>query len=158
MQLNLSAGARFHTKEGKTPVPTAIAVDQVKAEVARFWSAFMSKSAEIMEDMYRPDTTVFSSWAVRPEPGRLTVARRQREYFQPQASIRALTGPIEVSVLADSVAVAVYTFQLHITHADTGGGRSTESHLQNGRATQVFVQESGSKLRIVHEHLSVARE
>lgn len=139
-------------------VSASLSAEQVRAEVARFWGAFSAKSSDIMQSMYGQEASVFSSWNTRAEPGRLTVARREREYFQGRTNIRVSTGMVDVAVLSDSAAVAVYTFQLHITQAQTAAGRNTETHIHNGRATQVFTMDADGKLSIVHEHLSVARE
>jgi ketosteroid isomerase-like protein len=133
-----------------------ISSEKVRAEVTRYWTAFTGKSADIMASMYAPYAMVFPTWATRPEPARLTVARRQREYFNPKTSITGYPGEIEVT-LQDTTAVAVYTYQLHIVNSETGP-RGTESHTLNGRATQVFALDHEGKLKIVHEHLSVARK
>jgi ketosteroid isomerase-like protein len=111
-----------------------------------------------MQNMYGQEASVFSSWNTRAEPGRLTVARREREYFQAKTNIRAFTGVVDVAMLSECAAVAVYTFQLHITQGQTAAGRNTETHIQSGRATQVFTMDEDGKLTIVHEHLSVPRE
>jgi ketosteroid isomerase-like protein len=137
---------------------TGIAVEQVKAEVARFWSIFSARSSEQMQAMYSPQASVFSTWNARSEPARLTVARREREYFHAKASVRAQTGPVEVIVFENSIALASYVFELHITHAVVTGGRGTETHIENGRATQLFALDPDGKLKIVHEHLSVPRK
>jgi ketosteroid isomerase-like protein len=140
-------------------IGTSISAEQVKAEVARFWAAFTARSADVMQAMYGQEASVFASWTTRAEPGRLTVARREREYFQGKTNVRGSTGPVEVILLGEAAAVAVYTFQLHITNAQTAAGRKAETHIQNGRATQVFTMDAAEgKLSIVHEHLSVARE
>jgi len=136
---------------------TAIAVEQVKAEVARFWTIFSARSSDQMQNMYSPQASVFSTWNARPEPARLTVARREREYFHAKASVRAQTGPVEVMVFDKSLALATYIFELHITQAVVTG-RATETHIENGRATQLFALDPDGKLKIVHEHLSVPRK
>lgn len=135
-----------------------ISVDQIKGEVTRFWSVFSAKSPELMQAMYSPEASVFSTWNARPEPARLTVARREREYFHPRAAVRATTGPIEVTLFGNDLALAMYNFELHITQAQVTSGRATETHIENGRATQLFALDPDLKLRIVHEHLSVSRK
>lgn len=134
---------------------TRMSIEQVQAEVARFWSVFTSKSVEALEDFYAHDSTVFGTNSSRPEPGRLAAIRRQREYFHQQTTLRAQTSPVEVQMLGDAAAIATYTFQFHASRAKIGVEKSSEEHVINGRATQIFVVDVDGRLRIVHEHLSV---
>jgi ketosteroid isomerase-like protein len=132
-----------------------LTVDQVKAEVTRFWKVFMDKDAVGLADFYAHESSVFGSAANRSEPGRLAATRRQREYFGAHCSIQAQVGVVEVLILADgSAAVADYTFQFHASKVMTALGSTTEEHIKYGRATQVFAYDPDGKLRIVHEHLS----
>lgn len=134
---------------------TGMNVEQVQAEVARFWSAFTSKSVEALEDFYAHESTVFGTTSSRPEPGRLAAIRRQREYFHPQTTLRVQTSPVDVFMVGDSAAIASYTFQFHASRAKIGVEKSSEEHVVHGRATQVFMVEGDGRPRIVHEHLSV---
>ena len=133
----------------------SISAEHVRAEVERFWGAFMSKSPEIVESFYLPESTVFSSTASRAEPGRLAVTRRKREYFNPQSHIRVQLGAIEVHPIGDTAAVASYTFEFHATRVSGALGKSVEEDIQNGRATQVYVEQPDGQLCILHEHLSL---
>ena len=131
-----------------------LTVDEVQAEVRRFWSIFSSKSAEGLKGFYAGESSVFGSSSTRSEPGSLAAARRQREYFTPQTTIKVQLGMIEVVMLGESAAVASYTFQFHATKVATLLGKAAEEDIQQGRATQVFARDAEGKLRIVHEHLS----
>lgn len=135
-----------------------LTVTQVQAEVERFWNAFTNKSAAILTQFYGPESTVFGSASLRSEPGRLAAARRQREYFHPQASIRVHLGPIEVTVLGETIAVASYTFQFRAERIAGAMGKTLAEEIRNGRATQVFTLDGENKLRIVHEHLSAVEK
>lgn len=75
--------------------------DQVRAEVSRFWNLFVSKSPALLEDFYAADATVFATSSRRAEPGRLAVARRRREYFDRQTSVRVQVGDVEVQLIDD---------------------------------------------------------
>ena len=132
----------------------AISAEQVRSEVERFWSAFSSKASDVIESFYLPESTVFSSVSSRAEPGRLAATRRKREYFHPQNRIRVQLGPVEVHAIGDSAAVATYTFEFHATKVMRGLGKDVEEDIQNGRATQVFVQQPDGRICILHEHLS----
>lgn len=129
--------------------------EQIRAEVGRFWSLFNSKNAEGLEEFYAHESSVFGSTGTRPEPGRLAATRRKREYFDPQTTVKVTVGPIDVLLLGE-VAVATYTFQLHASKVAGALGKAVSEDIDHGRATQVFAPDSDGKLRIVHEHLSVA--
>ena len=132
----------------------AISAEQVRSEVERFWSAFSSKSADLIESFYLPESTVFSSVSSRAEPGRLAATRRKREYFHPQNRIRVQLGHVEVHAIGETAAVASYTFEFHASKVIGALGKDVEEDIQNGRATQVFVQQQDGRLCILHEHLS----
>ncbi len=132
----------------------AISAEQVRGEVERFWSAFSSKAAGTIESFYLPESTVFSSVSSRPEPGRLAATRRKREYFHPQSRIRVQLGHVEVHPIGDTAAVAGYTFEFHASNVMGTLGKDIEEDIQNGRATQVFVQQPDGRICILHEHLS----
>ncbi len=133
---------------------SSITPDEVRTEVARYWNLFSSKAPELLEEFYAPDASVFASNAVRAEPGRLAVARRRREYFDKQTSVRVQVGFIEVHLLGDLAAVASYTFRFDAMRVAGATGKTSDEHLEHGRATQVFVRDGDGKLRIIHEHLS----
>ncbi len=132
----------------------AISAEQVRGEVDRFWTAFSSKAADLIESFYLPDSTVFSSVSSRAEPGRLAATRRTREYFHPQSRIRVQLGDVEVHLIGDIAAIASYTFEFHASKVMGALGKDIEEDIQNGRATQVFVQQEDGRLCILHEHLS----
>lgn len=131
-----------------------LTVDEVQAEVRRFWSVFSGKAAEGLKGFYAGESSVFGTNSTRAEPGSLAAARRQREYFTPQTTLKVQLGTIEVVMLSESSAVASYTFQLHASKVASGVGKAQEEDIRQGRATQVFARDVEGKLRIVHEHLS----
>jgi ketosteroid isomerase-like protein len=131
-----------------------ITANEVRSEVARFWNVFTAKAPELLEEFYAPDATVFASFGSRAEPGRLTVARRKREYFSKQTSVRVQLGSIEVQMVGDAGAVASYTFQFHGLGVVSGSSKNSEETIKHGRATQVFCVDAEDRLRILHEHLS----
>ena len=131
-----------------------LTTEEVKAEVTRFWNVFTSKAPERLEEFYAPDATVFASSTVRAEPGRLAVARRRREYFHAQTSVHVNVGLVEVQMVADNIAVVSYTFKFHASKVVSALGKMNDEDIQNGRATQIFVQDAEGALKIVHEHLS----
>lgn len=133
-----------------------VSADDVRSEVTRFWNVFTAKSTELLEEFYAPDATVFASVGNRAEPGRLTVARRRREYFNKQTSVKVQLGPIDVQLLDEVGAVATYTFKFHGLGIVAGSNKDVEETIDNGRATQVFIVDGEGRLRILHEHLSAA--
>jgi len=135
-------------------MPAKLTQDEVQAEVRRFWSIFAGKSPEGLKGFYAGESSVFGSSSTRAEPGSLAAARRQREYFTPQTTMKVQLGAIEVVMLGESSAVASYTFQFHATKVAGLLGKGQEEDIQQGRATQVFARDVEGKLRIVHEHLS----
>jgi ketosteroid isomerase-like protein len=137
-------------------VAIRITAEDVRSEVARFWNMFTAKATELLEEFYAPDATVFSTSGNRTEPGRLTVARRRREYFNKQTSVRVQLGLIDVQVLTDAMAIASYTFNFHGLDVMSASHKNGEETVEYGRATQVFIVDPEGRLRIVHEHLSSA--
>lgn len=126
----------------------------VRAEVARFWTAFASKAVERLEEFYDPEAIVFPSAATRSEPGRLTVVRRSREYFSPQARLQHSLGPIDVQAIGDQAAIASYVFRFEAKNVAGSLATLRDEKITHGRATQVFMADRDGTLRIVHEHFS----
>jgi ketosteroid isomerase-like protein len=137
-------------------VVPSITPDEVRAEVNRFWTVFTSKAPDLLEEFYAPDATVFGSSALRAEPGRLAVTRRRREYFDKSTVVRFQAGVIDVQLIGENSAVASYSFRFDADKVSGGMGKTSDEHLEHGRATQVFISDSDGKLRIVHEHLSAS--
>jgi len=133
-----------------------ITAEDVRSEVTRFWNVFTSKSTDLLEEFYAADATVFATFGNRAEPGRLAVARRRREYFNKQTSVRVQLGSVDVHVLSDTIAVATYTFNFHGLNVMSGSHKDAEEKIESGRATQVFLADPDGRLRILHEHLSSA--
>ena len=130
-----------------------IAVEQVRTEVLRWWKAFNTGALDMLDELYSQEASVFSPAGERSEHGRIAIVRRKREYAK--AKIKAQPGNIEVA-LFDDVAIAYYTFTSEVIGAlnHTPAARSYTIH--SGRATQVFALEADGKLRIIHEHISIA--
>lgn len=132
-----------------------ITPDLVKSEVQRYWNAFTSKSADALAEFFAHESTVFGSAATRAEPGRLAAARRKREYFGPQSTVRAQFGAIDVVLLGGSAAIATYNLDFHASKVASALGAAIEEHIERARVTQVFAYDPDGHLRIVHEHISM---
>lgn len=130
-----------------------LSIDLVKTEIARYWTAFINKDATTLNDFYAHESLGFSSTAKRSEPGRMAAIRREREYFGNDGKIHATIDGIELVMVADSVAVAAYTFQFHASRTNASG-KIVQEDIQDGRATQIFAFDSDGQLRIFHEHFS----
>jgi hypothetical protein len=116
----------------------------------------MDKTPGEMEKLYTYDSTIFNPFAQRTESGRVSAARKEREYFENEASFRAeVTSSIEVMLLSDNVAVATYTFRWQATGVMGGlAGKRVNKTVRNGRATEVMTLDREGGLRIVHQHHS----
>lgn len=133
-----------------------ITADQVQAFVHRYWRVLMDKSAGEMEKLYTYDSNVFNPFSQRTEPGRVSAARKEREYFTTKTDFRAeVIGAIEVLIPAENVAVASYAFRWFASGmVENIMGKEFNKAVRNGRATQVLVLDKEGKLHIIHEHLS----
>jgi ketosteroid isomerase-like protein len=138
-------------------MPVKTRPEQVMAEVQRFWNAMSHKSGEELASFYSPNATVFGSSALSAEPGRVAAIRRRREYLNPEARVAADLGRIEVHFLGDSGAVASYTFSFNAQNVSSDIGDPKSESIRHGRATQVFEIDPDGKMRILHEHISIAR-
>jgi ketosteroid isomerase-like protein len=130
-------------------------VEQVRDEVRRLWSAFGAKDSRTLQRFYAAGATVFNSSSSRQELGAVSAARRNREYFQAQTTIRVRIGDIHVDLIGEhgDVAVASYVFQFHARNMVTASGVVDED-IQLGRATHVFTRGEDGGLQVLHEHLS----
>ncbi len=130
----------------------------VQAAVRRFWDIMLSKSSEHLVDAYATNGMTFRVGSVSIEPGFMGIAQRSREYFHEACILHVELGPIEVVLLNDTTAIAIYTFQFHALNRAVASARENlkEESIPNGRATQVFRRSPDGKLRILHEHLSSA--
>lgn len=137
------------------PIAARLNAEDIRSEVSRYWTAFSSKSKDALEDFYAHESTVFPTSATRVEPGRLTAARRDREYFGPRTTLKVSTGYVDVTLVGE-VAIACYTFQLSAENIANGAMRGGTEEIKTGRASQVFAVDPEGRLRIVHEHLSVS--
>jgi len=133
-----------------------ITADQVQAFVHQYWNVLMDKTPGEMEKLYTYDSTIFNAFAQRTESGRVSAARKEREYFENQTTFRAeVTSPIEVTLLAENVAMATYTFRWQATGMREGvEEKRFNKAIRNGRATEVLVLDFEGKLRIAHQHHS----
>jgi ketosteroid isomerase-like protein len=133
---------------------TKLAKDQVSQAVRDFWKAFGNGSPQSLAEFYAPEATLFGVEGPRPEPARLALLRRQREYFERRAQLNVKLGLMEVLVLNDTTALAVYTFTFHASNVIAATGKTQERHIANGRASQIFQLSPDGRPLIVHEHLS----
>jgi ketosteroid isomerase-like protein len=69
--------------------------------------------------------------------------------------VRAEVGRFWGAFAAKSADVASYTFEFHASRVSGALGKVVEEDIQNGRATQVYVQQADGSLCILHEHLSL---
>ena len=134
----------------------AISTTQIESAVRRYRQVLMQKTPGEMAKFYTYDALVFNPFSQRTESGRVSAARKEREYFTPQTTFQAeVIGPIEVQLLSGSIAVAMYSFRWHATNMEE---KVLEKHfnksVREGRATQVFVLSEEGHLCIASEHLS----
>ena len=133
---------------------TKLTNDQVSQAVRDFWKAFGNDSPQALADFYAPDATLFGVEGPRPEPARLALLRRQREYFDRHARLSVEPSLVEAHLLNDTTALAVYTFTFHASNVIAATGKTQERHIANGRASQIFQLSPDGRPLIVHEHLS----
>jgi hypothetical protein len=135
---------------------TCITVPQIESAVRRYWRVLMEKASGEMGDFYSYDSVVFNPFSSRAESGRVSAARKEREYYTRETAFHAeITGPIGVQLLADNIAVASYNFRWNASNMKQAVlGQSFDKAVRDGRATQVFVLSPEGELRIVSEHLS----
>jgi ketosteroid isomerase-like protein len=130
---------------------------EVEAAVRKFWELFAAKKTDQWQSFYGNRATVFGTASKRPEPARLVVLRRQREYLTSAAKIQANVGTMDIELLSPDCGVAAYLLQLHaeqVTRLSATGDKEHEEHLENARVTHVFQKSGDGQLRIVHEHIS----
>ncbi|MCU1304975.1 MAG: hypothetical protein JWQ87_5259 [Candidatus Sulfotelmatobacter sp.] len=125
----------------------------VQAEITRYWSAFCERSVEQLQSFFAPDAITLGTESVKPEPARLTIVRRSREYFGNGTRLKYSLGPIEVMILPGGNAIAAYTFQF--SASPVTGGKAAVEEITNGRATQIFSVSADGTLQIVNEHFSL---
>jgi ketosteroid isomerase-like protein len=135
-----------------------ITAEQIQAAVRQYWDIWMAKSAAALVDAYATNGTTFRVGSVSIEPGFMGIAQRSREYFHEACIMHMDLGPIEVILLNDTTAVAIYTFQFHALNRAVASAREglKEESIPNGRATQVLRRSHDGKMRILHEHISSA--
>lgn len=132
---------------------------EVESAVRRVWELFAAKKVDQWQSFYADIASVFGTASKRPEPARLVVLRRQREYLTSATKVRVHVGKVDVELIGPDCAVAAYIMQLdaeQITRLSASGQREHEEHLESARVTHVFQRDSDGGLRIVHEHISAA--
>jgi ketosteroid isomerase-like protein len=163
LPLNSRRASRKVTKErNRNPgwgphmslVTTKLTADDIRKAVELFWTTFLAKSEEELNDFYASGSTVFQIAMGRSEPGRLGAMRRSREYFNPETRMELKLSPIDIVLCGNDAGVASYTFQFQASGRDVGGKRLAEK-LETVRATHVMHRDASGKLRIAHEHFSV---
>jgi hypothetical protein len=134
-------------------VDAKITADQTVAFIREYWQLLSDKTPGL-EKVYTYDAKIFNPFEQRPESGRVSATRKEREYFEQKTTFRAeITSPIDVFLLADNVAVATYAFRWQATGMLAAGKRFTKA-LRNGRATDVITLDFEGHLRFVHQHHS----
>jgi len=133
-----------------------ITEEDVRKQVRRFWETFCNKQAAELGKYYGDGSVAFSVASLKPEPGRLSVARRAREYFQGESTLTVSTGPIDVVLLGNTAASATYTFRFYASQRAVGAEKKVEREIPSVRATQVFRVNPDGDLQILQEHFSVA--
>ena len=132
-----------------------ISLEEVRAEVRRFWAILSRERKGKLEEMYWPTAIVFTGKAKRTESARLIAMRRSRQLPGTASTSRAEQDPIEVQIVGPDVAIAAYTYRYH-TEKIAADGSKVQLDTFFGRATQIFLRDQAGALRIVHEHLSAA--
>jgi ketosteroid isomerase-like protein len=130
---------------------------EIESAVRRFWELFASKKTDQWQSFYAEVAMVFGTASKRPEPARLVVLRRQREYLSSAARMTIDVSRVEVELVGEDCAVASYVLQMHadqIAKLSASGNRDAEEHLENARVTHVFHRQHDGALKIVHEHIS----
>lgn len=122
-----------------------------------FWELFAAKKVEQWQGFYSDLAVVFGTGSKRPEPARLVVLRRQREYLTGETTMRIEVRNIDVELLGYDCAVAAYLLRLdaeQIAKLSATGEKNHEEHLENARVTHVFWRHEDGSVKIVHEHIS----
>jgi ketosteroid isomerase-like protein len=130
---------------------------EIESAVRRFWELFASKRTDLWQNHYADTALVFGTASKRPEPARLVVMRRQREYLAGATKMEIKVNRVEVEMLGSDCAVAAYLLQLHaedVAKPTAEGHVTHEEHLENARVTHVFQRQQDGGLKIVHEHIS----
>ena len=135
-------------------VSEKLTAEDVRKAVQLFWTTFLAKSEQQLNDFYSAESTVFQIAMGRSEPGRLGAMRRAREYFNSDTRMELKLSPIDIVLCGTDTGVASYTFQFQASGRDVGGKRIAEK-LETVRATHVMHRDGSGKLRIAHEHFSV---
>ncbi|HLZ49602.1 MAG TPA: nuclear transport factor 2 family protein [Candidatus Acidoferrum sp.] len=135
-------------------VSARLTAEDVRKAVQLFWTTFLAKSEQQLNDFYSSESTVFQIAMGRSEPGRLGAMRRAREYFNSDTRMELKLSPIDVVLCGTDTGVASYTFQFQASGRDVGSKRIAEK-LETVRATHVMHRDGSGKLRIAHEHFSV---
>lgn len=123
----------------------------------RFWELFTQKKTHEWQRFYSDSAVVFGTGSTRPEPARLVVLRRQREYLASSARMTIDVGRIDVELVGRDCAIAAYLLHLHaeqIAKLSASGSKESEEHLHNARVTHVFHRHEDGGIKIVHEHIS----
>jgi len=135
----------------------AISEEEVRSAVRRYWEVYTSRKPGGLAELYTFDALIFSAFSARPELARVGCARRDREYSaNAETKVQyKLTSPIEVRILADNVALAIYTFHWVATNIrEPILGKTVSRTIADGRQTHVFVSNADGQLVMVHQHAS----
>jgi ketosteroid isomerase-like protein len=130
--------------------------DEVRAAVSSLWDAWTAKSSAELADAYAFNSVSFRVESVTVEPGFKGIAQRTREYFHEACITNMELGAIEVVLLSETTALAIYAFHFRALNRATARGTLQEEEISHGRVSQVFRRDPDGKLRILHEHCSSA--
>ena len=72
---------------------------EIESAVRRFWELFASKRTEQWQSFYADVALVFGTASKRPEPARLVLLRRQREYLSSAARMTIDVSRVELELL-----------------------------------------------------------
>jgi ketosteroid isomerase-like protein len=134
-----------------------ITLDKVKSAVAAFWALWKKKSADGLVNLYSSNSTAFRVESTRLEPSILVARARAREYLHSSSNFEIDLGPVEVTMLGTTAAIATYVFTFRAQQRAKPNvlGVTSQEHSKNVRATQVLEVAADGVLRIVHEHFSL---
>jgi ketosteroid isomerase-like protein len=147
----------LHSNMCPDNLPKNLTAVEVESAVRDYWKTFAAKKSQLWQSYYADIALVFGTASKRPEPARLIVLRRQREYLSSGAKIQVEVGNIDVEILGPNCAVAAYILKMHaelVAKLSASGHKDLEEHLENARVTHVFMRYEDGSMRIVHEHIS----
>jgi len=131
--------------------------DKVKSALAAFWALWKQKSADGVAEVYSSNSMAFRVESTRLEPSILVARARAREFLHSSSNFEVDLGPVKVTMLGTTAAIATYafTFRAQQRAKPNALGVTSGEHSKNVRATQVLEVDADGALRVVHEHFSL---